>query len=106
MELSKYLIDRLSEIEDIVMYLPKNLDNHVGIVSFCVKNISSEDIGIILDEDFGIAVRTGYHCAPLIHKYLKDEGSLGTVRVGVSQFTTSDDIDKFVSAINNLLGGV
>lgn len=105
-ELSKYLINRLSEIEDIVMYLPENLDNHVGIVSFNVKDFSSEDIGIILDEDFGIAVRTGYHCAPLIHKYLKDEGSLGTIRVGVSQFTTTDDIDKLISAINDLLGGV
>lgn len=105
-ELSKYLINRLSEIEDIVMYLPENLDNHVGIVSFNVKDFSAEDIGIILDEDFGIAVRTGYHCAPLIHKYLKDEGSLGTIRVGVSQFTTTDDIDKLISAINDLLGGV
>lgn len=105
-ELSKYLINRLSEIEDIVMYLPENLDNHVGIVSFNVKDFSAEDIGIILDEDFGIAVRTGYHCAPLIHKYLKDEESLGTIRVGVSQFTTKDDIDKLIFAINDLLGGV
>ena len=41
------------------------------ISTFVVQGFSSEDIGTILDEDFDIAVRTGYHCAPFIHKYLR-----------------------------------
>lgn len=102
-ELSDYLIDKLSSVKEIKMYLPENLKQHVGIVSFVVKGFNSEDIGTILDEDFDIAVRTGYHCAPFIHKYLKDTGTLGTVRIGLGQFSTMDDIDKLVAGIKEII---
>ena len=68
-ELSDYLIDQLYSMKKIKVYLPGNQKQHVGIVSFVVQGFSSEDIGTILDEAFDIAVRTGYHCAPFIHKY-------------------------------------
>ena len=102
-ELTKYLIERLSNNKKVKMYLPNDLENHIGIVSLTVDGFSSEDIGIILDEDFDIAVRTGYHCAPYIHKYLKDETQLGTVRVGSGQFNTKKEIDLFVKAIEEIV---
>lgn len=103
-ELSGYLIDRLSSVKGIKMYLPRNQMQHVGIVSFVVEGISSEDIGTILDEDFDIAVRTGYHCAPFIHRHLKDIGTLGTVRVGIGKFSTKEDIDQLIMAIVDIVG--
>ena len=84
------------------MYLPSNLRQHVGIVSFTINGMVSEDVGTILDEDFDIAVRTGYHCAPWIHEILKDKKSLGTVRVGLGQFTTEQDINRLVDALNEI----
>lgn len=102
-ELTDYLIKKLTTIRDINMYLPNNMEKQVGIVSMTVRGMSSDDVGMILDEDFDIAVRTGYHCAPYIHKYLKDEEYLGTVRVGISQFTTKEDIDLFVAAIEEIV---
>lgn len=105
-ELSDYLIEKLSDINEIKLYLPENRTKHVGIVSFSVEGFNSEDIGMILDEDFDIAVRTGYHCAPFIHKYLKDVGTLGTVRVGLGQFSTKEEIDKLTAAIADIVGGV
>ena len=104
-ELTDYLIDKLSSIKEVKMYLPINQMQHVGIVSFVVEGFNSEDIGTILDEDFDIAVRTGYHCAPFIHKYLKDTGTLGTVRVGLGRFLTEEDIDQLVMAIIDIVGG-
>lgn len=101
-KLGDYLIEKLSEIKSIKIFLPKDRGVHVGIVSFVVDGYSSEDIGMILDEDFDIAVRTGYHCAPYIHKYLKDESSLGTVRVGLGQFTNKQDVDQLINAIDEL----
>lgn len=102
-ELTDYLVCNLSEIKEVKIYLPKEPDNHVGIVSFVVNGFSSEDIGTILDEDYGIAVRTGYHCAPYIHKHLKDEMSLGTIRVGLGQFNSKSDIDLLVNAIKEIV---
>ena len=98
-ELGDYLIKKLSEIRSVKMYVPKDRESHVGIVSFVVDGYISEDVGMILDEDFDIAVRTGYHCAPFIHKYLKDENTLGTVRVGLGKFSAKEDIDKLIYAL-------
>ena len=99
------LISKLEEIRGVELFLPTDLQKHVGIVSFTIDGFSSEDIGNILDEDFDIAVRTGYHCAPYIHKYLKDEKSLGTIRVGIGQFNTEADVNELCSAISKILGG-
>lgn len=97
-ELLDYLVKRLQDLPNVKLYLPPK-DKHIGIVSFSVEGYKSEDIGMILDEDYDIAVRTGYHCAPLIHKWLKDEKSSGTVRVGIGRYNSKDDIDKLVSAV-------
>ena len=101
-ELSDYMIEKLEKVQGIKLFLPDDLEKHIGIVSFCIEDMNSNDVGIILDEDFDIAVRTGYHCAPFIHKYLRDEKYNGTVRVGFSQFNTKEDIDKLVEAIMEL----
>ena len=104
-ELSDYLIEKLSAVDVIKMYLPANVrDNHVGIISFNLAGYKADDVGLILDEDYGIAVRAGYHCAPFVHKHLNDEKYLGTVRVGIGKFNTKEEIDKLISAIIEIMG--
>lgn len=103
MELTRYLIDGLSSIKGIHLYIQRNQEKQVGIISFSCEGLKSEDVGQILDEDFNIAVRTGYHCAPFIHKYLKDEAFLGTVRVGIGQFTSKSDIDSLIKALKEII---
>ena len=100
-KLVKRLIEGLSEIEDVELYIPDS-KSHRNIVSFNLRNYKSEDLGMILDDDFGIAVRTGYHCAPFIHKWLKDDKNLGTVRVGIGKFNTEDDIDALLDAVREI----
>lgn len=100
--LTDYLIGKLTEIDNIKLYLPNDLSKHVGIVSFSVDGYKSEDVGTILDEDYDIAVRTGYHCAPYIHKYLNDMSVNGTIRIGIGRFTTLLDIDFLINALEEL----
>lgn len=100
--LTQYAVEQLKSLKEVTLYIPENSEKHIGVISFNVKNYKSEDIGIILDEDFDIAVRTGYHCAPYVHKYLKDEKYLGTVRLGLGQFNTEEEIDQLVDAISQL----
>jgi cysteine desulfurase family protein len=100
--LSSYLIEQLQKISNIKLYLPNNKKNHISIVSFNIGGYKAEDVGVILDEDFDIAVRTGYHCAPFIHKYLKDTEFLGSVRVGLGRFSTKEDVDALIGAIQEL----
>ena len=104
-ELTKCLIEELTKIKKVKVYVTSSVDNHVGIVSFTINDMSSEDVGTLLDEDYDIAVRTGYHCAPFIHDYLGDKRNEGTVRVGIGQYTTKEDIESFVQAIKELVNG-
>lgn len=92
--LSQYLIKKLSDLP-ISRYF---YDDSVGVVSFNIGDIGSSTVGDMLNEDYGICVRTGLHCAPKIHQYL---GTLeqGTVRVSVSADNTLADIDALHDAI-------
>ncbi|SCX88214.1 cysteine desulfurase family protein [Butyrivibrio hungatei] len=103
-ELTDYFIGRVSKLKNIKTFLPENIENHVGIVSFVVNGMASEDIGTILDEDFDIAVRTGYHCAPFIHDYIGDKKNSGTVRVGIGIFNSKADIDILISSLEDIAG--
>lgn len=101
-ELTQYLRCELEKIDGVKVFAPQSEVHHVGIVSFVIEEMRSEDVGIIFDEDFGIAVRTGYHCAPFIHKHLRDEKYLGTVRVGIGKYNTRKDIDILINAVREL----
>lgn len=101
-DITHYLVERLQELKNIKIFAPSNSERHIGIVSFAVEGYKSQDVGMILDEDFNIAVRTGYHCAPFIHSHLNDAKYSGTVRAGVSQFTRREDIDALVDALADL----
>ena len=98
-ELTNYLIDGLSKNPDVTVFA---VNQQLGIVSFIVEGYDSGDVGQILDDEFDIAVRTGYHCAPYIHKYLQDIPYAGTVRVGIGPFNTKEDIDTFIEAVESL----
>lgn len=97
----EYLISKFANNKKITMYLPPE-DKRIGILSFNLEGYKAEDVGMILDEDYDIAVRTGYHCAPFVHDILEDKKSLGTVRVGIGRYNTEKDLDALVNAVNEL----
>ena len=86
------------------MYLPSGDAKHTSVVSFNIPGYEPNEVGIILSEDFDIAVRTGFHCAPFIHKLIGSLDTHGTVRVSVGYFNTEADIDALIAAITNIMG--
>lgn len=100
-ELTDYLIKELEEV-DKVEILGAYDEDTIGIVSFVVDGYMSDEVGIILDNEYDIAVRTGFHCAPYIHEYLGDKKWRGTVRAGIGQFNTNEEIDNLIDALSSL----
>lgn len=100
-ELTKYLLSKLAELSNIYLFHEDD-DTIFGIVSFSVDGYNSEDVGTILRDEFGIAVRTGYHCAAYFHELLSSYDTYGTVRVSLGYFNTKDDIDRLIEAIESL----
>ena len=101
-EMTDYLLTKLSSLTNIKLMGTYSDGSTLGIVSFVVDGYTSDDIGNILDDEFDIAVRTGYHCAPYIHEYLKDKDYAGTVRIGTGLFTTKEDVDRLIEALETL----
>jgi cysteine desulfurase/selenocysteine lyase len=70
----------------------------IGLFSATFDTILSEDLSAILDGDFDIAVRSGLHCAPLVHETL-GTAELGSIRFSLGQFNTELEIDQTIEAM-------
>jgi selenocysteine lyase/cysteine desulfurase len=91
-ELMKY---ELSSVPDLKLYGAEN-----GIASFNIAEYPSSYVSEYLDK-LGIATRSGFHCAPLIHKKLKTENR-GAVRASMSYFNSESDIYSLVKALKSI----
>lgn len=104
-DLFRQMAEGLGRVPGVNLYLPDRLERQSGICSFTVEGFDSSDVGTLLDMDYGIAVRCGYHCAPLIHKYLQDESYGGTVRISVGRFNTKKDVEALTGAVDEIVRG-
>ncbi|KGM94277.1 aminotransferase class V-fold PLP-dependent enzyme [Clostridium botulinum] len=104
MNLCKYLIDALNKIPKIIIYGHTDFENRAPVVSFNIENVDSSDVGYILNKS-DICVRTGYHCAPLIHGIIGTKNK-GTVRVSPGYFNTKKEIDILVWEIKKKLESI
>lgn len=94
LELKKYLISRIENMDNIIIY---NKDTESGIVTFNIKDVFAQDTSIYLNT-YGIAIRAGNHCA----KILKDEiGIKNTCRISFYIYNTFEEVDKLVEALKN-----
>jgi len=99
--LIKRLMEGMEEIDGIVQYSMKDIDNNTGIAAMNFKDVDSSEVSYILDKEFGIATRAGLHCAPLAHKTLGTAGQ-GVVRFSVGCFNTIEDIDYTLEALRKI----
>jgi selenocysteine lyase/cysteine desulfurase len=95
--LSNYLLQELKAISNVEIYTK----NASGVVTFNIKNTSSQDVANILDAEYNISVRAGLHCAPLMHRHL---GTLqqGAVRASFGYDNTDADVEKLIEAVYNI----
>lgn len=98
------LLESLLALPRVRVYGPRQAERRVGVLSFTIDGLDVAEIGFRLDQDFGIMARSGLHCAPGAHRAIGTFPD-GTVRLGLSQFTTDEDIAAVVAAITSLAGG-
>ncbi len=94
LELKKYLIQRLKEIDNIIIY---NEHSSSGVVTINYDGIFPQDLSIYLDK-YNICTRAGNHCA----KILKDEIHIkNTCRISLYFYNSKEEIDKLILALKN-----
>ncbi len=95
--LTKYVMDKLSKIDGV--RLIGTAKHKTSVVSFIVKNIHPQDIGILLD-NYGIAVRTGHHCCqPLMNRFEIP----GTIRASFAMYNTKEEVDELVKGVEKAI---
>lgn len=96
--LTKYLFNELKNISfvRILSYEPSSS----GVITFLVDGLEPNDVANKLSEK-GVCVRSGLHCAPLIHKHLGTINS-GAVRISLSCFNTMRECKKFIKILKDI----
>jgi len=91
--LLKYATEQMKSIPGLRII--GNAKNKVSVISFVIKNIHPQDVGVLLDNQ-GIAVRTGHHCTqPLMNRFQIP----GTVRASFAMYNTKEEVDRLISGI-------
>ena len=97
-ELTKALLDGLSHMQGVKVIGPIDMIDRGGVVSFTVDGVHPHDVGQVLDQ-YGIAVRTGHHCAwPLMRKL----NVVGTTRASFHLYNTISDVEKLLEGISQV----
>ncbi|MCI5536895.1 MAG: aminotransferase class V-fold PLP-dependent enzyme [Clostridiales bacterium] len=98
-ELSEKLLKGFSEIPGVTVYSPSAGMERGAVVSITLEGAEPQDIAMLLDSEFDIAVRAGLHCAAYTHRALGTDINGGTVRFSPGYFTTDDDVEKCIDAV-------
>ena len=99
-ELTAYTLKRLEELgDDIEYYGSRDPEQKGGVIAFNIKGLHHHIVGKSLDM-FGIAVRTGMHCAHPLHYRL---GIKGTVRASYYIYNVKEDIDALIDALKTIV---
>jgi cysteine desulfurase family protein len=101
-ELTRRLMEGLTQINGIKLLGPPLGEPRTGIVSFLVGSADPSETAFILDQHYGIAVRSGFHCTPLAHQSAGTEAT-GAVRASIGFSTKESEIDAMIEAVTELV---
>ena len=97
--MKSYTAERLFEA-GVNVYGPEDLSAKVPVFAFNIPDVHCHDVSQLLDQQ-GIAIRSGYHCAEPLHKYLNVPGSC---RVSLAMYSEPNDIDVLCEALEKVRG--
>jgi cysteine desulfurase / selenocysteine lyase len=101
-ELTRQLIEGIESVDGITLYGPADPACRTSIVSFTAAGHHVSEIGLRLDEEFGILSRVGLHCSPAAHHTIGTFPG-GTVRFALGLQTTREDISLAIEAVKSIL---
>lgn len=101
-ELTTRLLDGFRSLDHVTIYGPQDAERRVGVVSIAIDDYDPQEVATMLDAAYAVQVRSGFHCAPLMHSSLATRERGGTVRFSLGPFTTPDQIDRAIQAVGEI----
>ncbi len=96
-DMAAYAMDKMSEIDGLEIYGPKDPAKRAGIVTFNLNDVHPHDVATVLDMS-GIAVRAGHHCAQPLMKWLE---VTATARASFYLYNSESDVDRLVEGLRS-----
>ena len=94
-DLTAYALDKFKQLDKVKIIGPKDSVDRGSVISFTIDGIHPHDVGQVLDQ-YGVAVRTGHHCAwPLMRKL----GLVGITRASFYVYNDEADVDVLIDSI-------
>ncbi|MFC5529584.1 aminotransferase class V-fold PLP-dependent enzyme [Cohnella yongneupensis] len=100
-QLTFMLMEGLLAIPGISILGPELGKERTAIVSFLLEGVDPSEMAFLLDQQFGIAVRAGFHCTPLGHE-TAGSYETGAVRASPGYFTTESEIVSMIEAVKQI----
>lgn len=95
--LTKYCYEKISKLNYLDVYTTPD-ENRAPVISFNFKQAHPHDVASILD-NYGIAVRSGHHCAQVLHRFL---GCNFSVRASFAIYNTVEEVDYFIEHLEDV----
>jgi cysteine desulfurase/selenocysteine lyase len=100
--LTAYAVNKMQTCcTKLALYGTTDTSLKCGIIPFGIDGISSHDVAAICNE-FGIALRSGFHCAQPLHQVFKLQSS---ARASFYVYNTREEIDRFVEVLKEIEQG-
>ena len=95
-EVTAYALEQLASVPDLRIYGPLDIAKRGGVISFTLGDVHPHDLASILDQEVGVAVRAGHHCAqPLMERY----DLAATARASFYIYTLKEEIDVLTQGL-------
>lgn len=101
-QLAERFVRHFSDRPQLTIYGSTDFSRRMPVLAFNVQGLDAAVVAAILDSSFRIAVRSGLHCAPLIHQRL-GTAPQGCVRASFGPLNTSEDADALIEAVEEIL---
>jgi len=100
-ELVRKTMTALQAIPGVTVYGPRIETQRVGVVSFNIAGVDASEVSFILDQQYGIATRSGFHCSPLGHQTTGTDMT-GAVRASFGMYNTEQEIEALIAAVDEI----
>lgn len=104
LKLNRHLMEQFQSINGVTLHGPE-AEAKVAITSISLKALDTAEVGQMLGKKFGIMVRTGIHCSPLIHQNIGTKEQ-GTVRFSLGWSSTLQDVELAANAVREIAKAV
>lgn len=93
------IVDALQSIRGVHLYGLTNCHGRTPSIAFNIRELHARAVAGALDEHYGIAVRGGVHCAPMLHQII-GTGERGAVRASPGPCNTETEVERFLEAVD------